>query len=456
MRLSFRYGLIIGFVALFLVIAPLVILFLSGTRYDFENNRFVKTGIITARTSPRGAELYINGELADTTPSTIRFLEPGDYDITIQKQGYFPWSKRLHVKAQFVTWVNQAGPLLLFRSTPKRTPIEKDVLDIYAGTSKFIYLTKSEIRYGDISDPVNTKSIPLPRQFEKATIQASSHNQEIFLLQNGNSYAAIVDISEGTIYDITNVALNPTPTTPAAFKLTDGGKLYLLQDTTLYHIDWKDKAKKEILKHTLAFFPAENSVYSINIPHVDLSTALPNNWQNYNLIRTELATNTTQLLKGQLPKFNRAQLYLTGQNQAFVLGDDSLYAVQNELKRIADSVISVEVDINTRTITYATRNEISIYNLDSLSSYSITRSAEPIYNPVAVSNVGWAFYDHQGKLNAVEYDDRDRQNTYSFAEISDNAKFFVSPDARFILLLNNGILEQLEIRHSPSLLLPHG
>jgi hypothetical protein len=456
MRLSFRYSLIIGFVALFLITAPLILLFLSGTRYDFENKRFVKTGIVTARTSPRGADVYINGKLVDTTPSSIRFLEPGDYDITIQKQGYFPWSKRLHVKAQYVTWVNQAGPLLLFRSTPKRTPIEKEVIDIHAGSSKFIYLTKTEVRYGDISDPENTKSIALPRRFETGTIQASTHNQEIFLLRSGNSYAAIVDTSAGTIYDITSTALSPAPTTPAIFELTDGGKLYLLQDNTLYYIDWRGKTKKEILKHTLAFFPAENSIYSINIPHSDLAVTLPNDWQNYNLIRTELLTNTTQVLKSHLPKFERAELYLTGQNQAFVLGDGSLYAVQNELKRIADSVIAVTVDVNTRTITYATRNEISVYNLDSLSSYSVTRSAEPIYNPVAVSNVGWAFYDHQGKLNAVEYDDRDRQNTYSFANISDNAKFFVSPDARFILLLDKGSLELLEIRHSPSLLLPHG
>ncbi|MBI3397194.1 PEGA domain-containing protein [Candidatus Woesebacteria bacterium] len=92
-----------------------------GYRFDTKNLRFVPNGLLVLKSDPDGASVYVNQELRAATNSTISLL-PGTYDVSIKKDGYFTWSKRLEIQKEIVT----EADVNLFRSAPSLTPITFD------------------------------------------------------------------------------------------------------------------------------------------------------------------------------------------------------------------------------------------------------------------------------------------------------------------------------------------
>jgi len=89
-----------------------------GYRLDFSTLRFQPNGILVIKSEPDGASVYINGDLKTATNATIP-LSPGTYDISVKKDGYLSWYKRLEIDKEVVT---QAS-ISLFRNVPSLSPI---------------------------------------------------------------------------------------------------------------------------------------------------------------------------------------------------------------------------------------------------------------------------------------------------------------------------------------------
>ncbi len=65
------------------------------------------SGLLAANSFPTGAEVMVNGKLVTATDDTL-YLEPGRYDIEIQRDGYTPWRKQMEIKAELVSHTNAA------------------------------------------------------------------------------------------------------------------------------------------------------------------------------------------------------------------------------------------------------------------------------------------------------------------------------------------------------------
>ncbi len=76
------------------------------------------TGLLSANSFPNGASVYVNGNLTSATDTTLN-LSPGEYDIEIRKEGYFPWKKHVKLESELVTQTNA----LLFPTAPGLTPL---------------------------------------------------------------------------------------------------------------------------------------------------------------------------------------------------------------------------------------------------------------------------------------------------------------------------------------------
>lgn len=76
------------------------------------------TGLLAANSFPPGAEVYLNSKLTTATDDTLN-LPPGDYTITIKKEGYSAWEKQLQIEAELVTQTNAT----LFKAVPSLTPL---------------------------------------------------------------------------------------------------------------------------------------------------------------------------------------------------------------------------------------------------------------------------------------------------------------------------------------------
>jgi PEGA domain len=110
-----RIGILIGAILVFLILAPIVVLYTAGYRYNTKKMRVEKVGIIFVRSRPSGANIYLNGKKrTETTPARLRDLLPGDYDVKISKNGYSDWEKTLPVGSELTTF---AESIALFKNS---------------------------------------------------------------------------------------------------------------------------------------------------------------------------------------------------------------------------------------------------------------------------------------------------------------------------------------------------
>jgi hypothetical protein len=103
---------IIGIFFALVAITLGVVFYAQGYRLDFTRGTLEKTGIILAKSTPEGAKVLLDGELAVVTNSSISNLKPGTYNLKIEKEGYFSWEKDTPVKEGFVTDITAILPPL--------------------------------------------------------------------------------------------------------------------------------------------------------------------------------------------------------------------------------------------------------------------------------------------------------------------------------------------------------
>lgn len=113
-----RIGILIAFIIFFLATAPIVVLYTAGYRWNTKKGRPEKVGIIFVRARPSGSDIYLDGKLrSETTPTRLRNLLPDTYTITIGKNGYGTWTKRLQVSSGLTTFAE--GVIIWKNATPE-------------------------------------------------------------------------------------------------------------------------------------------------------------------------------------------------------------------------------------------------------------------------------------------------------------------------------------------------
>ena len=88
--------LVVGSLGLFLS------LYARGYRFDGQTLRFKPSGLLVVKSDPSGAQVFVNGELSTATDTTLS-LAPGTYDVSIRKEGFHSWNKRLLIEKEVVT-----------------------------------------------------------------------------------------------------------------------------------------------------------------------------------------------------------------------------------------------------------------------------------------------------------------------------------------------------------------
>lgn len=103
MKKKTRQSLFYAAVVVFAVLSYLIVMFALGYKYDFVENKFLKTGSFQIKTNV-DAQVYINDKLVGTTSfllnsfSETRLL-PRTYSVRIQRDNYQLWQKLVTVEA---------------------------------------------------------------------------------------------------------------------------------------------------------------------------------------------------------------------------------------------------------------------------------------------------------------------------------------------------------------------
>ncbi len=100
----------------FFILAPLVVLYTMGYRFDFTTRSIKTTGVLNIDTLPKRATVKINDVvLDDTMPIKLFNRAPGTYTVEISADGYHTWKKDIRIESNQTTYIKG---LTLFTNTP--------------------------------------------------------------------------------------------------------------------------------------------------------------------------------------------------------------------------------------------------------------------------------------------------------------------------------------------------
>ncbi|OGY49245.1 MAG: hypothetical protein A3D39_03045 [Candidatus Buchananbacteria bacterium RIFCSPHIGHO2_02_FULL_39_17] len=436
MNLKYRRILYLSFFAIFLAIAPALIIYSTGYRYNFKKNKFEKTGILYLDSMPKGAEIYFDEKYQGQTPARFSRLLPDQYLVEIKKNGYSFWQQKLEIKSNLTTFKRD---VILFK---KNLPIniingEINILSLVPDQEKIIYSVINrgieELKIYNLKNQVNLDI----KKFDKKNYQqlefiSWSPNKTKMLLKmtigSFNRYL-IVDAETLKIKDLTTL-------TKLNFEKIKWNKnndffLYGLRKNALYQIDLIantvnlaeanvfdfeiindqfyliSQEKGEIyLKNKPIEDGSENDLKIIKLPKFSIYE-FKDSLENF-LILSDKKNNDLLVIKSQI--FDSADI-----NQSIILTDQA--------KKISWSK-------NFNQLLYFTDFEIKVLNLKSEEKELITRLSETIDDVIWHPLGSYLIYQTGNQIRALE--------NYSSGEIKNDIILVEALKINSIFLDQNG------------------
>jgi hypothetical protein len=419
--------LLIGFI-FFIFSAPIIVLYVRGVSYDLETGKFTQTGILSIKTEPESVSIFLNGEKTSDKAENIKFLNPKEYEISLKKEGYFEWSKRLNVESGKVTWVSPAaGKIYLLKQSGLPKIVSTGVVDFYNSGDLIIYLTPGEIVTVS-KDGSNKKQYPLPKTVDSLNV---FKNGELVVLASTKALQTgltviLFEPNQGKFTDISNMFKSQPQ-----IKFSEDNEMFALENEILYKINYVTKTKTAFEKGVTGFALLSNDVY-----YTSTSSLISNN---------SSFSNKNTILSG-LSNLDNAEIIVNKDKHAFLLLDQSLYQVGNSLQKLADNVTDWDLSQENSSLVFSHSGELSFHQPFSNKIEFVTRSGLPISSPKLALPIHYAFFVKNNSLFAAELDTRDRQNEYELYKGMDIKKIAIDNEEKIIFFLDGQELKSLEIR----------
>lgn len=194
-------------VASFFVIAPVLVAYSMGYRFDLENMKITSTGGIYVRSFPSPEQVIIDSKIIEkpgmfSNATFTQSLLPKDHTVLVKKTGYYDYFKTLPVEENQVTKIEN---VLLFKKNIQFQAISDETQSPFLNQDKYI-IKNNNLYYSNVLENNGITTIQKATPVIKKLVA--------FALQNNN----IVWLgSDGFLYrsDLTNVS-----TTPAKLILT--------------------------------------------------------------------------------------------------------------------------------------------------------------------------------------------------------------------------------------------
>lgn len=474
--MPFRYRLIIIILAIliFVISAPLIILYGQGYRYDFQNRRLTKTGSLIIESTPANASVILDGRIQrpkwyqqllfykklfglttvqSNTPTAVSNLLPGQHRIEVQKDGYYPWQKRLDIQAERTT---NAGKIQLLLKNPSQELIIKDDVDFAYPLNdgkKIIYAVynprsqESEIKSFSLDKPSEINSLA---KISGRIVDAEESQNYILFTAAGLKFF-IVDLSASQIISLNNRIKAPT-------KVMFYDNLFYVQSANIiYSFDPKTEklnpafnlsyyyqgdAAKQKKSSLIDWLIKNNNLYLLIKNPEDVSLD-----KHHFESAPEKYSSKSTLLNLTLPiyqfKFTPTQI---NNNLIFLKTDRDIFIVNGEQETnpiiFKNRAINITARPDIQKILYYNDFEIFLAETtkDSegktqIKDELINRGSQPINRVVWYPN--GAYFIASGKNNvwAVEVDGRDVRNIYKLLEVDEVKNIWFMGDQRDLYLL---------------------
>ena len=388
------------FIIIFLILAPTLLLYSLGYRYDSARHTLYQTGLIDIKTKPNGASLYVNGNLIGKTNLVVPNLKPGYYALEMTKDGYLTWQKEIEVVASQTAIF---GHIVLFQDNIEPRLIVKEVksLSLSNDSQRFIYQdTNNNLWLSDLSGSV--QPVSPNNTFPVSTFQWSASDEYCLITtQNNNYYFSLANPEQE--YSLQNVTQITSAIKSFKWDKRVDSFLYFINQEQIwrYDLDKDNLISTEFNFRIIDYLTDSNNLYILGDQN---GTKLYKyNWSDSALeILADFQTNDLNFINSY-----NSDNYLfindidNQQTRIFSLSENSFLA---ELPLIQ----FVQISASQEQVLLYDQHQIWLWDKNSQEKNLLTRFVSPINNVTYYEDQPYLFFSNEKQLKVIELDNRNR------------------------------------------------
>lgn len=449
MNIHQRRLIVITFIALFLTAAPIVMLYTSGYRYNWQKNKVEQVGVLMLNVKPADAKLYINNGLQSTKrPLRVSHLSPNFYQVRAEKDGYYSWQKNLEIKARESTLVYdialfknnlpriiEPGPITQFSLAPDESTILVQKLN----TLWFIDTKTGEKKLHTI----------LSYSVGQPGVKWSPDGQWIINYDKGGLNFAIINFEKEKIYNWQEFGLGSISEPEWS---ADSARIYGLaeaQNRALYQIDFQNKTKRKLIDGPVAAYDVNGKEIFFIKNSADKSVIY--RFHELTLPLIEKKIEEVAVLPAGNYHFGKEKngylLILDDKNQIFTINS----ANQEEpiIKLKGGAAVWGEGEKNNY-LYYFDQSEIWALDLKNKQSQMTSRYSDGVTQVLPIPDKPYYLFLLNGKLFLNELDDRGERNLITLFDKAEITAAQMDGEGKnvYLLVKNNAYQElyKLEIQ----------
>ena len=419
MTLIYRRLVYSTFIIIFLILAPLVVLYTEGYRYNFQKGRVQKTGILMISSLPKKSDIYLNGKKVENkkTNTKIEHVLPGDYEIKLTKEGCHDWQKKLPIFENSTTF---AEKIILWKDSQPQKIFDLSSTDWLQSPSgeKTAFLDNNfqldifEQNSEKVSTSTNLKALA-PLQ-----ITSWSPSEHSLLLTNTASANAvtyiIINLDTKNIQKIVDKKYQKIKWSPGNDNI-----LYAQNDSGLWQIDLNKKTSKILVSN----FKADDFIIRNGQIYYFYNQTIYN--QKLDTLKTKTITEKIQCPGCQIiDRVTSRLILLNKQNQNLVIinPDQSTPNISAQAKDIGW--------LDDDTLLFYNDWEIYIYDFYKKDPELITRLGQPISQVVWHPQGRHLIFAADNKIRVIELDNRELRNIIDLANNTSLGNLQVNPNSK--------------------------
>lgn len=384
------------FILIFIIAAPIVLLYTAGYRYNFQKHKTEQVGVLFINTLPKETQIYINDNLADNNrPLRLANLRPNYYQVKVAKDGYYSWQKTLEVKSQASTL---AFDIVLFKNQSSTIIREKNATTFsLSPNSESIALADSEgVWFKNLSE-----------ENEKLIWSTDGDKIESLIWNNDSKHLLIKKSEQFFVLNINEKApVSINSFQPNLEQVIWGGNttLYGLVNKKVLEISFKDKRAQTLSGGVDSFSFLDNNLY---LTKNQLEKTAVYKYNSLNIFNNKLNTLANlPTANYQFQQIKNNWLSLTDGQKIYLI--DLANANQNILTLNGSSSYWGEGSKNNY-LYYSDKSELWIFDPEVKNSYMINRYENNINRLSPLYNIPYYALQQGQDILLSELDDRDQR-----------------------------------------------
>ncbi len=418
--------------AAFIVIAPLISFYAAGYKIKLSwpmdiKQILQKTGMFIFDTKPSGAKIYINNKQRQQfltkyfsgkngsfikTPAKIKNILPGEYDVKLELEGFWPWQKKLSIYPGQTTIVEN---IYLFKKDLPMRINEAAIQNFFISLDKKFLLLEDDKKIIDLNN--ENKIIEPPDIIDKIqTVKWSPDNKKIVINTtifyiNDNNINSYISLDKLIGKDIKNIKWNE-----------NSNEIFYQDNNSINSFDLNSRHSKTMLDNEACYEYLIKDNYIFLVSNSDKSTELK-----------IFSSKTKELIRKIDLPFSLEYKFINSGHQTLNLIDakhNIIYLIEplakiNPIKDVINNIKYTQWIDNERLL-YANDFEIWLYNFNNYKKTLLTRISQPINEIAWHPSNNYVIYSTDKNINIIELDEREKRNITKIISLDKISSLFLN------------------------------